>query len=428
MMTLCRDCSALSSGRGERCTDCGSSRILSHPRLDTLSVAHIDCDAFYAAIEKRDNPDLRDKPVIVGGGQRGVVATCCYIARLDGVRSAMPMFKALKACPKAIVIKPDFRKYSEASRQINAKLEALSPLVQMVSVDEGYIDLSGTVKLHARAPASLLATLAREIEQDLKITISIGLSDNRFLAKMASEMDKPRGFAVIAKEDAKSILAPMPVGAIHGVGPAFVKRLERDRLVLIGDVQACERSDLMRRYGESGQHLWDRAHGIDNRRVSPDRERKSVSAERTFNSDITDAEVLMDRLWSVCEETASRAKAHGVAGYVVTLKLKTKSFRSLTRSVTLSEPTQLAQTLFRTARPLLQRETAGNTAYRLIGIGISDLHPAGQDQVDLVDPGVAKRAAAERAADKARGKFGIQAIQTGRAMRMERRKRTADKS
>ena len=426
METLCRDCSETSGGISSRCSRCGSDRVLSHARLASLSVAHIDCDAFYAAIEKRDNPDLRDRPVIVGGGQRGVVATCCYIARLDGVRSAMPMFKALKACPNAVVIKPDFRKYSEASREIRSRLEALTPLVQMVSIDEGYVDLSGTGRLHAHSPASLLATLARDIERNLKITISIGLSDNRFLAKMASEMDKPRGFAVIAREDAKSVLAPLPISAIHGVGPAFAKRLERDRLVLIGDIHALERADLMRRYGESGQHLWDRAHGIDHRRVSPDRDRKSVSAERTFNSDIMDAEILEDRLWSVCEETASRAKAHGVAGYVVTLKLKTKSFRSLTRSVTLSEPTQLAQTLFRTARPLLRRETSGTTAYRLIGIGISDLHPAGTDQVDLIDPAVAKRAAAERAVDQARYRFGTEAVQTGRAMRLERRKRPAD--
>ena len=426
MPALCRDCSKSLSGMTGRCGNCGSERILSHPRLDELSVAHIDCDAFYAAIEKRDNPDLRDRPVIVGGGQRGVVATCCYIARLDGVRSAMPMFKALKACPNAVVIKPDFRKYSQASREIRARLEALTPLVQMVSIDEGYVDLSGTARLHAGSPASLLATLARDIERELKITISIGLSDNRFLAKMASEMDKPRGFALIAQEDAKSILAPLPISAIHGVGPAFAKRLEKDRIILIGDVQARDRADLMRQYGESGQHLWDRAHGIDHRRVSPDRERKSVSAERTFSSDIADADVLEDRLWSVCEETASRAKAHGVAGYVVTLKLKTKSFRSLTRSVTLTEPTQLAQTLFRTARPLLRRETAGTTAYRLIGIGISDLHPAGRDHADLVDPAIAKRAAAERAADLARGKFGMEAVQTGRAMRLERRNRTLD--
>ncbi|MAN73122.1 MAG: DNA polymerase IV [Henriciella sp.] len=426
MMSLCRDCSSVQSGQVAKCPVCQGERMISHEQLGELTVAHIDCDAFYAAIEKRDNPELRNKPVIVGGGQRGVVATCCYIARLDGVRSAMPMFKALKACPNAIVIRPDFRKYTAVSRDIRARLETLSPMVQMVSIDEGYIDLSGTQRLHAHLPAALLATLARDIERDLGITISIGLAENRFLAKMASEMDKPRGFAVLSKADAKSILGPMPVTAIHGVGPAFAKRLSRDGLHLIGDVQARGRADMMRQYGEGGQHLWDRANGIDHRRVSPGRERKSVSAERTFNTDISDPTVLEDRLWAVCEETATRAKAHGVSGYVVTLKLKTKTFRSLTRSVTLSEPTQLAQTLFRTARPLLSRETSGTTAYRLIGIGISDLHPAGLDQIDLVDPAVAKRAAAERAIDRARGKFGDQAVQTGRAMRSERRKRTPD--
>ncbi|MEQ9316492.1 MAG: DNA polymerase IV, partial [Henriciella sp.] len=311
------------------------------------------------------------------------------------------------------------RKYSAASRKIRAKLEDLTPLVQMVSIDEGYLDLSGTARLHGKAPAALLATLAREIERDVGITISIGLSGNRFLAKMASEMDKPRGFAVIDPQEAPQILAPMPINSIHGVGPAFASKLARDGLRLIGDVQKSDRKSMMSRYGESGLHLWERAHGLDRRRVNPDRERKSVSAERTFNEDITDAQTLEDRLWSVCEETASRAKQNGVAGYVVTLKLKTKAFKSLTRSVTLSDPTQLARTLFNTARPLLERETQSGTAYRLIGIGISDLHPSGEDHVDLIDPGVAKRAAAERAVDKARGKFGDTAVQTGRAMRLD---------
>ena len=424
MSVLCRDCSHIfSAGHAETCPQCRGDRLISHTRLPDLCVAHIDCDAFYAAIEKRDNPELRNRPVIVGGGKRGVVSTCCYIARLDGVRSAMPMFKALKACPNAVVIRPDFRKYAPVSRDIRARLEKLSPLVQMVSIDEGYIDLSGTARLHASPPAALLATLARDIERDLGITISIGLSGNRFLAKMASEMDKPRGFAVIAPEDATRILAPMTVGTIHGVGPTFVKRLERDGYRLISDVQQADKRAMMMRYGESGLHLWQRAHGLDDRKVSPDRERKSVSAERTFSEDISAPDILEDRLWSVCEETAIRAKKHGVAGYVVTLKLKTKTFKSLSRSITLSEPTQLAGTLFRTARPLLERETQSRTPYRLIGVGISDLCPAGADQIDLVDPGRAKRAAAERAVDRARDKFGLDAVRTGRALRLESSKR-----
>ena len=427
MNTLCRDCSHISTGQPLSCPACGGERLLSHPEIQTLGIAHIDCDAFYAAIEKRDNPELRNRPVIVGGGQRGVVSTCCYIARLDGVRSAMPMFKALKACPNAVVLRPDFQKYFAVSRQIRDRLEALTPRVQMVSIDEGYVDLSGTSRLHAGAPASLLATLAREIEADLGITISIGLSANRFLAKMASELDKPRGFAVIAPADVEALLGPLPLTAIHGVGPAFAKRLAADGYRLINDVRRAERKSLLIRYGESGQHLWERAHGIDKRPVSPDHERKSVSAERTFNTDISDPDLLLDRLWSVCEETASRAKKHGLSGYVVTLKLKRRDFRTLTRSITLHTPTQLAQTLFRTARPLLEKETRSGTAYRLIGIGISDLCPAGDDFPDLVDPGVAKRAAAERAADKARGKFGQGVIQTGRGVRLEARKRGSDR-
>ena len=419
MYFLCRDCSHLDEGRVGNCPECGSDWLVQHNRLPHLSVAHIDCDAFYAAIEKRDNPELRNRPVIVGGGKRGVVATCCYIARLDGVRSAMPMFKALKACPNAVVIRPDFAKYSAASARIRAKLQDLTPLVQMVSIDEGYVDLSGTARLHGKAPASLLATLAREIEAEIGITISIGLSGNRFLAKMASEMDKPRGFAVVSPDEAMEILAPMPVQAIHGVGPAFASRLSRDGYRTIADVHRADRKAMAARYGESGLHVWNRAHGIDERRVNPDSERKSVSAERTFSDDISSAEVLVDKLWSVCEETASRAKKHGVAGYVVTLKLKTKSFKSLTRSVTLSDPTQLAQTIFRVTKPLLEKETRDGTEYRLIGVGISDLHLAGADQIDLIDPQVSKRAAAERAVDKARDKFGDSAVQTGRSIRIQ---------
>nr|WP_300378459.1 DNA polymerase IV [Henriciella sp.] len=418
MPTLCRHCSHIAPHGPVTCPVCGSDHLLQHPHLTSLSIAHIDCDAFYAAIEKRDNPELRNKPVIVGGGTRGVVSTCCYIARLDGVKSAMPMFKALKACPHAVVIKPDFQKYSAVSRDIRARLENLTPLIQMVSIDEGYVDLSGTARLHHSPPAALLAKLARDIESNLGITISIGLASNRFLAKMASEMDKPRGFALIAEQEAPAILAPMPVNAIHGVGPTFAKRLNSDGYRLISDVQRTDRRSMMARYGEAGQTLWDRAHGLDRRPVTAGRERKSVSAERTFSEDISTHDVLEDRLWSVCEETAARAKRHGVCGYAITMKLKRKDFRTLTRSVTLTDPTQLAQTLFRATRPLLERETRSSTPYRLIGVSLSDLHPAGEDYADLIDPGVAKRAAAERAADRARDKFGHAAVQTGRGVKL----------
>lgn len=423
MPSLCRDCDVHVSETVETCPACGSYRIVSHPELETLSIAHIDCDAFFAAIEKRDHPELKDKPVIVGGGKRGVVATCCYLARLNGVRSAMPMFKALKACPEAVVVKPRREAYSAASRQIREKFEALTPKVQMLSVDEGFLDLSGTTRLSGAFPAMSLSKLAREVERDVGITISIGLSENKFLAKTASEMDKPRGFAVIAKSEAVGFLADKPVGYLHGVGKQLAKKLERDGYRLVGDLQVSESRELIRRYGETGLWLHQRAQGIDNRPVRTDGVRKSVSAERTFNDDIAAYDLLEDRLWQVCEETALRAKRHNIEGSTVILKLKSKDFRTITRSITLATPTNLANALFRVTKPLLKKETLGGKAYRLIGVGLSHLQDARWDARDLVDPSVEKRAKAERASDAARSKFGDASVVTGRAIRLAAQKR-----
>ncbi|MHA7901037.1 MAG: DNA polymerase IV [Henriciella sp.] len=423
MPSLCRDCDVHVSETVETCSACGSYRIVSHPELETLAIAHIDCDAFFAAIEKRDHPELKDKPVIVGGGKRGVVATCCYLARLNGVRSAMPMFKALKACPEAVVVKPRREAYSAASKQIREKFEALTPKVQMLSVDEGFLDLFGTTRLSGAFPALSLSKLAREVERDVGITISIGLSENKFLAKTASEMDKPRGFAVIAKSEAVGFLADKPVGYLHGVGKQLAKKLERDGYRLVGDLQVSESRELIRRYGETGLWLHQRAQGIDNRPVRTDGVRKSVSAERTFNDDIAAYDLLEDRLWQVCEETALRAKRHNIEGSTVTLKLKSKDFRTITRSITLVTPTNLANALFRVTKPLLKKETLGGKAYRLIGVGLSHLQDARWDARDLVDPSVEKRAKAERASDAARSKFGDASVVTGRAIRLAAQKR-----
>lgn len=422
MPALCRDCDAEVSDRSEACPECGSYRIIAHPQLHTLSIAHIDCDAFFAAIEKRDNPELKNKPVIVGGGKRGVVATCCYIARLNGVRSAMPMFKALKACPEAVVVKPRREAYSTASKQIRKKFEALTPKVQMLSVDEGFLDLSGTTRVNDAYPARSLSRLARDIESGIGITISIGLAENKFLAKTASELDKPRGFAVLAKDEAVEMMAEKSVGFLHGVGKQLAKKLERDGYRLVGDLQAAQARDLIRRYGETGLWLHQRSHGIDNRPVRTDGIRKSVSAERTFNEDISDYKLLEDRLWQVCEETAIRAKRNNVEGSTITLKLKSRDFRNLTRSVTVSTPTNLANVLFRHAKPLLEKETRQGRAYRLIGIGISHLEDARWNIRDLVDPSVEKRAKAERASDAARSRFGDASVVTGRAIRLAQSK------
>jgi DNA polymerase-4 len=421
MASLCRDCLTVKTEDFDRCPACGRLRVVSHPALLSLSIAHVDCDAFYAAVEKRDNPALRDKPLIVGGGTRGVVTTCCYMARLYGVRSAMPMFKALKLCPEAVVVPPDFRKYHEAGRAIRARMDALTPLVQPVSIDEAYLDLAGTERLHGVPPAASLARLALDVEAQVGVTVSVGLSANKFLAKTASELDKPRGFAVLAPEDAEAFLADQPVSFLHGVGPKFAESLNRDGFHTVADLQRADLKDLIRRYGETGEWLKKCAHGRDNRKVSPHDDRKSVSSETTFFEDTADLAVLEDHLWRLSVKTADRAKAEGVVGIVVTLKLKTADFKPVTRRLSLHAPTQLAQEVFRTARPLLAKEVTGRVRYRLIGVGLSGLSPHHADSVDLIDPKVAKRAAAERASDKARAKFGRNAVITGRAARMAKK-------
>ena len=417
MRTLCRDCITITDGAIPHCPNCNSKRVLAHDELAELNIAHLDCDAFFAAVEKRDDPSLKDKPVIVGGGKRGVVSTCCYIARLYGVRSAMPMFKALKACPDAVVVKPSHNKYSVEGKRIREKMKTLTPLVQPVSIDEAYMDLSGTARLNGLPPAGALAKLANEIESEIGITVSIGLSANKFLAKIASEMDKPRGFALIGKVEAKAVLAPLSPKALHGVGPKLANRLERDGFETVGSLQTADMKDLIGRYGETGLWLHQRSNGIDNRPVRTDSDRKSVSNETTFSEDISDLTALEDALWRLCVKTADRAKAVEVEGSVITLKLKTSAFKTLTRRVSLPIPTQLAQVIFRAIKPILAKEIG--PSYRLIGVGLSSLEPAKSDAIDLIDPSVEKRAAAERAADLARNKFGSDVIQTGRGMKAE---------
>lgn len=420
MDVLCRDCASPAPAQAATCPDCNSARLVRHSDLFKLHLAHIDCDAFFAAVEKRDNPDLKDKPVLVGGGHRGVVSTCCYIARLYGVRSAMPMFKALQACPNAVVVPPNYEKYSAAAAIIREKMRALTPLVEVVSVDEAYLDLRGTERLNKASPAQALARLALDVEKDVGITISIGLSVNKFLAKTASELDKPRGFAAISAQEAPALLAPHTPGFLHGVGPKLAQKLTRDGFPTVGALQQAAQKDLIARYGETGLWLHERAAGRDNRRVHTDSERKSVSAETTFNTDLARLPPLEDALWKLCVKTADRAKAIGTEGSVITLKLKTQNFQTVTRRTSLATPTHLAQTLFRAAKPMLAKEADGRK-FRLIGIGISGLQDAAKnDAVDLLDPSIKKRASAERAADVARAKFGKNAVKTGRAAKMDR--------
>ncbi len=418
MTAFCRDCLADARANAARCNACGSRRILVHDELDKLSIAHLDCDAFYAAIEKRDNPELRDKPVLVGGGsRRGVVSTACYVARIFGARSAMPMYRALELCPDAIVIRPNFAKYSQASKAIRAMMIDLTPMVEPLSLDEAYLDLSGTERLHGRTPAKTLALLTKRIETEIGITASVGLSCNKFLAKLASDLDKPRGFAVIGSAEAKTFLREKPVSFIRGAGAALQARLAKDGITRISQLQDADQRALAQRYGNTGLWLYRLANAQDGRAVDPEGETKSVSSETTFDGDIIKFEDLERILWEQSERVSRRAKAAELGGRTVVLKLKTKSFRIKTRSVSLDAPTQLADRIFRVAREALKRECDG-TSYRLLGVGISQLAGTGEcDPPDLVDAVADKRAKAEHAMDKVRAKFGGEAVGKGRSLR-----------
>jgi DNA polymerase-4 len=414
VQALCRDCLSRDAVQAGRCTACGSPRVLAHPDLSRLHIAHLDCDAFYASVEKRDRPELRDRPVIVGGARRGVVTTCCYMARQYGVRSAMPMFKALKACPEAVVIKPDFAKYKAASRTIFDKVRALTPLVQTLSLDEAWIDLAGTERLNGGPPAFQLVRLQQEIDREVGLTVSVGLSANRFLAKIASDLDKPRGFAVIGQDEATAFLANRPVSILPGVGPVFARTLSSDGYRTVGDLAAAEVRILADRYGEHGLRLHALAHARDNRPVDPDSERKAMSCETTFDDDLTDLAALETVLWPLCDRLASQARREGVAGRVLTLKLRRTDFKILTRRRTLAEPTQTARLIFAQAREMLAREIG--PTYRLIGVGIADLVEPSDVASDLFGSSEARALKAEKAIDALRDRFGRAAVTTGRSV------------
>jgi len=418
MASFCRDCLADASPRAE-CGACGSSRIVSHIELDDLSIAHVDCDAFYAAVEKRDNPALQDKAVIVGGSRRrGVVLTACYNARKFGVKSAMPMFQAMQLCPHATVVPPDMDKYAAVARDVRAALRALTPVVEPVSLDEAYLDLSGTERLHGMKPAKTIAKAAAGIERTLGITVSVGLSCNKFLAKLASDLEKPRGFAVIGRAEAKQFLRDKPVWMIRGCGPVLQKRLATDGTTRIGQLQDAGELQLAKRYGATGRWLHGLAMGEDIRIIESDGESKSLSSETTFEFDISKPDDLERILWEQCEHVSARVKAAGVGGRTVVLKLKTAAFRIRTRSATLDDPTQLSDVLFRVGRALLAREADG-TSFRLLGIGLSKIEPAARcDPPNSLDAHAVRRANVERAMDDVRAKFGDGAVRKGRSARI----------
>ncbi|MBO9436358.1 DNA polymerase IV [Ruegeria sp. R13_0] len=417
MPTICREC-LTSFPDAPRCPSCGSPRLKSHPELFDLSIAHMDCDAFYASVEKRDNPELADKAVIVGGGRRGVVSTACYVARIRGVRSAMPMFKALQLCPDAVVIKPRMSVYAEVSRQIRAMMDELTPKIEPLSLDEAFLDLSGTERLHGAPPAVMLARLVKRMKDELGLTGSIGLSHNKFLAKVASDLDKPRGFSVIGQAETADFLYDKPVRLIWGIGPAAQESLERAGIRTFSDLLRWDQEALTARFGSMGYRLWHLARGQDKRRVSAHEPMKSISNETTFFEDTSNLEILDGHLWRMALKVSDRAKAKDLAGRVVTLKLKKANHKIITRRVSLRDATQIADRIYRTARGLFD-QVGDQGPYRLLGCGLSDLCPADQADIsgDLLDPNATRRSQAERATDEIRKRFGSDAIVKGRALR-----------
>jgi DNA polymerase IV len=407
---ICRDCLADLDGKARRCVSCGSPRLVRHHALAQLALAHIDCDAFYATVEKRDNPEIADKPVIIGGGKRGVVSAACYIARTYGVRSAMPMFKALDLCPHATVVRPDMAKYVRVGREVRQAMQALTPLVEPLSIDEAFLDLSGTQRVHGMIPAKVLARFARDVERNIGITVSVGLSVNKFLAKIASDLDKPRGFAALDQDEARTMLADKPVGFIFGVGPATQERLAQRGFRIIADLQRADETELMKQFATDGRRLWRLARGIDDRSVVADRGAKTISSETTFETDIRDFATLEKMLWRLSEKVSARLKNADLAGLTITLKLKTSDFRQRTRSQSIHAPTQLATKIFAVSREMLAKEIDG-TAFRLMGTGVSALREGSEaDDTDMLD----RRAAhAERAMDDLRKKFGQAAVIRG---------------
>jgi DNA polymerase IV len=415
LQSLCRDCLTVWSGPG-RCPACRSPRSLRHVELTRLGIAHVDCDAFYASVEKRDNPELADVPVIVGGGTRGVVTTACYLARTRGVRSAMPMFQARRLCPDAVIVRPRMSRYIAVSRQIRDLMVELTPLVEHLSLDEAFLDLSGTERLHRASPAVLLAGLQARIERELGLSVSVGLSHNKFLAKIASDLEKPRGFALIGREETQAVLARRPVGVIWGVGTCLRSALETAGIRTIADLQQRDRKFLIERFGAMGDRLWHLARGEDHRSVSAQHRLKSISNESTFERDTSDAAELESHLWRLSEKLSARAKERELVGQVITLKLKHADHRVVTRRHTMEIPTQLAHVIYEQSCFILHR-SMGDFSFRLIGLALSKLQGAERSMLDqdLFEPQTNRRTEVEHLIDQIRARYGESMIAIGRS-------------
>jgi DNA polymerase-4 len=363
------------------------------------SILHVDMDAFYASIEVRDDPSLAGLPVCVGGAadRRGVIAAASYPARAFGVHSAMPTARALELCPALVLLPPDFDKYTRVSRQIMAIFQRYTPLVEPLSLDEAFLDVEGSERLFGDAPA-IGKRIKEDILRETGLVASIGIARSKFLAKLASDLDKPDGFRVIAPGEERAVLDPLPVSKILGVGPRTAKRLEHLGVRTVADLASREREDVLREFGASGAWIHDLAHGIDPRRVNPKREEKSHGLERTFAQDIGSREELRLILYEFCEEISFDLRARGLRGRTVTLKARYWNFRTITRSKTLDLPINVGKRIYAVARELFERVPEG--PLRLLGVQVSALSDVRTPvQSSLFHPVEAERPCAEGAQD-----------------------------
>lgn len=387
------------------------------PMSESRRIIHVDMDAFYASVEQLDNPDLAGKAVIVGGDpkRRGVVSAASYEARKFGVHSAMPTSQALRLCPEAIVLPVRMKRYVEVSRHIHAVFEKFTPQIEPISLDEAFLGVTGSLRLFGSAE-EIGRTIKDQIKEQLHLVASVGIASNKFLAKLASDLDKPDGFVIIAEEDKQQILDPLPVGRIWGIGKVTEKALKSERIDTIEQLRKTPTEVLRRIFGEQTAHVLRLARGIDDRKVESWREARSISSEQTFATDITDKDILLGVLLGQVEDVAQRLRMNNLEAKTITLKLRYDDFRTVTRSRTFAGPTDVTAALWQQAREALlkwHKRSAG--PLRLLGFGVSGLQKAGSGQRQLfAEPEREKQKRLDKAFDQIRGKFGRDALRRGK--------------
>ena len=382
-------------------------------------ILHVDQDAYYASVEERDRPELVGKPVIVGGTpeKRGVVAAANYVARRYGIHSAMPAITAHRLCPQGVFLPPRIDYYAEVSGQIREIFERFTPLVEPLSLDEAFLDVTGSEHLFGPA-VEIGRKIKQVIREELRLVASVGVAPNKFLAKIASDLKKPDALVVVEPDKVQEFLDPLPVERLWGVGKQGSKVFQRLGIRTIGQLRQCPLDMLQARFGSSGEYLWQLAQGIDDRAVVPEREAKSISHETTFERDIDDMEVLRAWLVDLTEQVGCRLRRHGVRGRTVQLKVRFADFSLITRSCTLSEPTDITGELWRMADELLcQRLPPRHLPVRLIGMGVSGLDDTGTVQGLLFDQEERqKQTQLDSVADQLKDRFGTEALRRGSSL------------